>query len=194
MREDEERYALWEALRNRAFPGAVSNHHLGTLVGLLMSSYEMNAFKDEYQPRVIANAKAFARALAETGLQVEGDPAIDHTETHQVIVRVGYGRGAEIARRLEANNLICNYQALPQDESFTAASGLRMGVSEMTRFGMGEGDFGEVAALIHDVVVDDADVMEKVKSLRSGFTDLRYCFDAAVYPGLMDRLARFASG
>ena len=66
------------------FPGSVSNHHLGTLLGLLMAAYEMNHFKDAYQPAVIANAKAFARALHDAGLDVAGDPAVDYTETHQV--------------------------------------------------------------------------------------------------------------
>jgi glycine/serine hydroxymethyltransferase len=185
---DEERYDLWEAIRNRTFPGSVSNHHLGTLLGLLMATYEMSAFREEYQPAVLANAKAFARALAEAGLTVEGDPAIDHTETHQVIVRVGYGRGCEIAQRLERNNVICNYQALPDDESFTAASGLRLGVAEMTRFGMGPDDFAAVAALIRDIVLDDAHVTDRVKALRSGFTDLRYCFGPDIVGDLAGRL------
>jgi aminomethyltransferase len=191
--EEEERYALWESIMNRAFPGAVSNHHLGTLLGLLMAAYEMNRFKDEYQPKVVANAKAFARALAEAGLAVEGDPSIDFTETHQVLVRVGYGRGPEIARRLESNNVICNYQALPDDESFTAASGLRMGVSEMTRFGMQEEDFGELAQLLRDAVADDAPVASAVAALRSRFTELNYCFSPDEHPELMERLARFVA-
>jgi aminomethyltransferase len=46
--EHEERYELWDALLRRAFPGSVSNHHLGTLLGLLMAAYEMNHFKNEY--------------------------------------------------------------------------------------------------------------------------------------------------
>jgi aminomethyltransferase len=87
--EDTPRFALWNAVRRRAFPGMTSNHHLGSLLGLLMAAIEMNAFKDECQPQVIANAKAFARALEAEGLDVAGDPAIDFTETHQVIVRVG---------------------------------------------------------------------------------------------------------
>jgi aminomethyltransferase len=49
FRENEERYELWEALRRRSFPGSVSNHHLGTMVGLLMAAYEMNHFKNKYQ-------------------------------------------------------------------------------------------------------------------------------------------------
>jgi aminomethyltransferase len=193
FREDEERYALWESIRNRAFPGAVSNHHLGTLLGLLMAAYEMNAFKDAYQPAVVANAKAFATALAAAGLRVEGDPAIDYTETHQVLVRVDYGRGPEIARRLEASNVICNYQALPDDESFTAASGLRMGVSEMTRFGMRPDDFGELAQLLRDVIVDDASVADDVAAFRSRFTELQYCFRTDDHPELMERLSRLVA-
>jgi aminomethyltransferase len=188
FREDEERFELWEAIRNRTFPGSVSNHHLGTLLALLMAAYEMNAFRDAYQPAVLANAKAFARALAAEGLEVEGDPAIDYTETHQVIVRVGYGRGCELARRLEERNLICNYQALPDDESFTAASGLRLGVAEMTRFGMQAEDLAQVAALIRAVVQDDADVTDAVKNLRAGFTELRFCFGEDVIGDLGDRL------
>jgi aminomethyltransferase len=190
FRREEERFELWEAIRNRTFPGSVSNHHLGTLLGLLMAAYEMSAFADEYQPKTIANAKAFARALADAGVHVEGDPSIDYTQTHQVIVRVGYGRGCEIANRLERNNVICNYQALPDDEGFTAASGLRMGVAEMTRFGMEAGDFGDVAGLIRDVIVEGADVANRVRSLRSKFTELRYCFGPEVGGDLLDRLRR----
>jgi aminomethyltransferase len=190
--EEEERYALWEAVETRAFPGAVSNHHLGTLVGLLMASYEMNAFKDEYQAAVVANAKAFARALADAGLQVEGDPSIDFTETHQVLVRVGYDRGAAVARRLEANNVVCNYQALPEDESFTASSGLRMGVSEMTRFGMGPDDFRELAGIVRDVIVDDADARDAVTALRGRFAELRYCFSTDEHAELLEPLLKFS--
>ena len=96
--EREERYELWEAVRRRTFPGAVSNHHLGTLVGLLMAAYEMNFFRDEYQRKVIANAKAFARALKDCGFDVAGDPGIGFTETHQVVLNVGYARGPEVAK------------------------------------------------------------------------------------------------
>jgi aminomethyltransferase len=188
FREDEERYELWEALQRRAFPGSVSNHHLGTLVGLLVAAYEMNHFKDEYQAKVIANAKAFARALSNVGLDVAGDPAIDFTETHQVVVNVGYSHGPEIATRLEANNIICNYQANTDEEGFTAAGALRMGVSEMTRFGMQQDDFRALAALIHDVVMNDSSVIDQVKALRKQFCELRFCFRADEYVDVLEKL------
>ena len=58
-----------------------------------------------------------------------------------------------------------------------ASGSLRMGVAEMTRFGMGPEDFGELAELIRDVVVDQAIVQPRVEQLRSRFLDMKYCFD-----------------
>jgi aminomethyltransferase len=188
FQEYEERYELWEALLRRAFPGSVSNHHLGTLLGLLVAAYEMNHFKERYQPKVIANARAFARALKDSGLNVAGDPAIDFTETHQVIVDVGYSHGPEIASRLEANNIICNYQANTDEEGFTASGALRMGVSEMTRFGMQQDDFAALAALIHEVVVNNNNVTDQVKALRKQFVDLQFCFRGEQYADMLQKL------
>ena len=193
--ETEERYDLWEAIRRRAFPGSVSNHHLGTLLGLLFATYEMNAFRDVYQPQVLANAKAFARALAAAGLDVQGDPDRGYTETHQVILRVGYGRGHEMAVRLEANDIVCNYQGLPDEEAFTAAGGLRLGVAEMTRFGMREDDFAELAQLLADVVLRDRDVRAAVHDLRGRFGELGYCFaPEELGDGLADLAAAVVDG
>ncbi len=189
--EHEERYELWEAIRRRTFPGAVSNHHLGTMLGLLMAAYEMNCFKDEYQRKVIANAKAFALALRDCGLDVAGDPDISFTETHQVILNVGYARGPEVARRLEANNIICNYQATPEDEGFSASRGIRLGTSEMTRFGMGEEDFRALAFLMKEIVIDGADLVEQVKALREPFRELRFCFTGDQYADLVEKLHKF---
>ena len=187
-REPDEKWELWEAIERRAFPGSVSNHHLGTLLGLLMATYEMNHFKDAYQQAVIANAKAFARALKDAGLDVAGDPAVDFTETHQVIVNVGYGMGADVAGRLEASNVICNYQATPDEEGFTAAGGLRLGVSEMTRFGMGPDDFREVAGLMAAVILRGRSVGDEVAALRARFTDLGYTFAGPEFAPLAEKL------
>ena len=188
-REDELKYGLWQSIQNRAFPGSVSNHHLGTQLGLLMAAYEMNAFKDEYQKAVIMNAKHFARALKAQGLDVCGDPAVDYTETHQVLLRVGYGNGAEIARRLENNNVIVNYQALPDEEGFTASGALRMGVSEMTRFGFGPKEFEQLAALMADCIRNKTPIGEEVSRLRRGFTEMRYCFSDESFNEALDSFA-----
>jgi glycine/serine hydroxymethyltransferase len=167
---------LWLEIRSRAFPGSTSNHHLGTLVGLLMATYEMNEFKTAFQTQVRANAKAFAKALHAAGIAVEGDPADGYTETHQVLIRVkACGPGQVIARRLEDNNIVVNYQALPDDATFLESSGIRIGVQEMTRFGMKEKDFGELAGYVADVVIRNKSVKEAVKAYRRNFLEMGYC-------------------
>jgi len=166
----------------------VSNHHLGTMLGLLFAAVEMNTFKDRYQPQVIANAKAFATALSGEGLDVQGDPEAEFTETHQVLVSVGPGRGARVARELEERNIIVNYQALPDDEGFTASSGLRMGVSEMTRFGMEQDDFVEFAGLFAAALRDEPGIAEEIARFRSRFEQMRFAFDAAEFGAAGERL------
>ncbi len=170
------KYGLWETIESRAFPGSVSNHHLGTQLGLLMAAYEMNAFKDSYQKAVVENAKYFAKCLKEQGLDVAGDPAVGYTETHQVIVSVGYGSGPEVAERLEQNNIIVNYQATPDEEGFTASGALRMGVSEMTRFGFGKESFSRLAGLMADCILRAKDVSAEVEKLRASYDTMHYCF------------------
>ncbi|MGQ9617591.1 MAG: serine hydroxymethyltransferase [Candidatus Aminicenantia bacterium] len=178
MDEGSELEKLWVEIKSRAFPGSTSNHHLGTLLGLLLATYEMNIFKNEYQTQVIKNAKAFAKALKDRGIKVEGDGANGFTETHQVLIRVReYGTGEEIARRFEENNIITNYQALPDDESFVGSSGIRMGVQEMTRFGMKEKDFEELAELIYDCIIKNINVKEKVRDFRKRFLRMHYCLE-----------------
>jgi len=172
---------LWLSIKSRAFPGSTSNHHLGTLLGLLMAAYEMNEFKEEFQTQVRSNAKAFARALKDKGVSVEGDESDGFTETHQVLIRIDqYGNGMDIARRLEDNNIVTNYQALPDDETFLEPSGIRMGTQEMTRFGMTEKDFDVLSGYIADVVINNKSAKEEVKKFRQNFLKMHYCLPLKV--------------
>lgn len=172
--------SLWTEIKGRAFPGSTSNHHLGTLLGLLMAAYEMNAFKDAFQKQVRANAKALAKALDAHGVPVEGDPADGYTETHQVIIRVkAFGPGMEIARRLETNNVLTNYQALPDDPSFLESSGIRLGVQEMTRFGMTEKDFDGLAGLMSDIIVRNRPAGPEVAKYRKNFLTMGFTLPPA---------------
>ncbi|MBQ7113017.1 MAG: glycine cleavage system aminomethyltransferase GcvT [Clostridia bacterium] len=185
---DELKYGLWETIESRAFPGSVSNHHLGSQLALLMAAYEMNQFKAEYQKAVVESAKHFAKCLKAEGLNVAGDPAIDYTETHQVIVSVGYGVGPEVAERLEANNVIVNYQATPDEEGFTASGGLRMGVSEMVRFGFTKDDFAKLASLLADCILRNKDISEDVAKLRGEHLEMQYCFKGEEFEAALNGL------
>jgi glycine/serine hydroxymethyltransferase len=167
---------LWSEITARTFPGSTSNHHLGTQLALLAATLEMNHFKDSYQAQVLANAQAFARACAAQGIPVEGGEADGYTRTHQVVIRVvQFGDGKEVAARLEENNIITNFQALPGDETFSRPSGIRMGVQEMTRFGMKEAEFANVARLMADIILHKKTVAKEVADYRGQFQSMQYC-------------------
>ena len=136
------------------------------------------------------NAKYFAKCLKAEGLDVAGDSAIDYTETHQVIVSVGYGTGPDVARRLEENNIIVNYQATPDEEGFTASGALRMGVNEMTRFGFEKEDFAKLASIMADCILRGKEVAEDVGKLRAAHTEMRYCFNDDQAVAALDALAK----
>jgi glycine/serine hydroxymethyltransferase len=195
---------LWTEIVARTFPGSTSNHHLGTQLAMLAATVEMNAFKNAYQGQVVSNARAFAKACASRGIPVEGGEAEGYTRTHQVILRVNsFGDAKEIASRLESNNIITNYQALPGDETFYHPSGIRMGVQEMTRFGMNESDFDDLAPLLAEVILRKKDVAREVTEFRSRFKKMEYSLTVeqtirivprlleSIFPG-SDCIARFA--
>jgi aminomethyltransferase len=123
-------------------------------------------------------------------LDVACDSAVSFTETHQVILNVGYAKGPEIARRLEDNNIILNYQASPVEEGFTASGSLRMGVAEMTRFGMIESDFERLAEFMRDVISQRKDIKQAVTAFRQPFTTMRYCFNTGDFQDLFKQIHR----
>ena len=167
---------LWSEINARAFPGSTSNHHLGSQLAMLAATIEMNQFKESYQAQVLTNARAFARACASQGIPVEGGESEGYTHTHQVVIRVArFGDGKDVAARLEAANIITNFQALPDDETFSHPSGIRMGVQEMTRFGMKETHFENLARLIADVILRKKDVAAEVEDYRRAFQTMHYC-------------------
>jgi len=72
------------------------------------------------------------------------------TENHQLEINVtNFGIAKELARSLsDKNNIITNYNMLPGDKDAKNPTGLRIGVQEMTRYGMKEDEMGELADLM----------------------------------------------
>jgi glycine hydroxymethyltransferase len=175
---DDER---WKRIDRVAFPGSLSNHHLMTLPPLLVTAYEFLAHGRDYARQVVANAKSLAAALAAQGLAVVGREW-GYTETHQVAVDVSaHGGGSPASDRLKDCDIICNRNQLPHDppKRVSNPSGIRLGVQEMTRFGMKEAEMGEIARLLKECVVDQRAVKEDVHRLRDRFQDVHYSFDRA---------------
>jgi glycine hydroxymethyltransferase len=169
--EDEKRY--WPAADRGVFPGSSSNHHLYSLPALVVATREMQAFGCEYALQTVRNAQALAKALDELGTPVEARE-FGYTQSHQLAVNVAdWGGGVEVAKRLEANDIIVNYNMLPGDTDPRHPSGLRVGVPEMTRFGMDESAMGELAQLMHDAI-RKKNVKLQVNKLRGRFVTMMY--------------------
>jgi len=170
----------WKRIDKIAFPGSLSNHHLFTLPPLLVATYEMMEFGQAYAKQVVANARAFAKALAAAGFDVQlADHG--HTASHQVAVDVRkQGGGRDCAQKLEDNDIICNYNLLPHDDpkAVMRPSGLRLGVQEMTHWGMKEAEMEEIARLFKECLIGGRAVRGEVNRFRSRFVGVRYSFDA----------------
>jgi glycine hydroxymethyltransferase len=74
------------------------------------------------------------------------------------------------------SGIICNMNVLPGRAGQTPLrpAGIRIGVQEMTRFGMGEGEMGRIAELIHASVVGHKNVEDECRRLRSEYREIRY--------------------
>jgi glycine hydroxymethyltransferase len=163
----------WSSIDRGIMPGSSSNHHLHTIPGLLVAIREMKVFGPAYAKQIVMNAKALGRALADNRVRVEAEE-FGFTESHQIALKVSpYGPAKKIARQLAENNIIVNYNMLPRDQDAKNPSGLRIGVQELTRFGMKEAEMGEVAALI-GAVLEGEKVKDQVIQLRSRFTEIQY--------------------
>lgn len=169
--EDEKRY--WPAADRGVFPGSSSNHHLYSLPALVVATREMQKYGREYAAQIVRNAQALGRCLDELGTPVEARE-FGYTQSHQIAVNVAeWGGGVEVAKRLEANDIIVNYNMLPGDTDPRHPSGLRVGVPEMTRFGMDERAMGELAHLMHDAI-RGKNVKAQVNALRGRFVEMKY--------------------
>ncbi len=169
--ESEKKY--WSAADRGVFPGSSSNHHLHSLPALVVATREMKKFGREYAAQIVRTAQALGRSLDELGTPVEARE-FGYTQSHMIAVNVSqWGGGVEVAKRLEANDIIVNYNMIPGDTDPRNPSGLRVGVPEMTRFGMDERAMGELAQLIHDAI-RGKNVKSQVNALRERFTEMKY--------------------
>jgi glycine hydroxymethyltransferase len=169
----------WRRIDRGAFPGSSSNHHLETLAQMAICTYEMMDFGEQYAEDTVRNAKTLAAALDRLGFDVQGKE-FGCTESHQVAVNVkAQGGGEKVSRTLEANDIILNMNMLPHEPlaNHDRPEGIRLGVQEMTRFGMGEEEMLRIAELIHECVVGRKDVKEEVTRFRSQYHEVRYSYD-----------------
>ncbi|MCE4623314.1 MAG: serine hydroxymethyltransferase [Caldisphaeraceae archaeon] len=180
--------AIYKGVGKTIFPWFVSNHHLHRLPATAVTAIEMTEFGEEYARQIVKNAKKLAESLAERGFVVIGE-RLGYTMSHQVLVNVSsLGGGAKVAKMLEESNIILNKNLLPEDppEAVQNPSGLRIGVQEMTRFGMKEEEMDYIAEFMERVVIkgeEPSKVREEVKQFRQSYKKVQYGYDVTVGEG-----------
>jgi glycine hydroxymethyltransferase len=169
----------WKKIDKGAFPGSSSNHHLETLVVLAMATYEMMEFGQEYARQTIANAKYLGRKLYDCGFDVQAAD-FGFTESHQLAINVSkLGNGDEVARHLKDNQIVLNMNLLPFEplENVANPAGIRLGVQEMTRFGMKEPEMEIIAGFFKKCLLDGKFVGGEVEEFRRRYQKVHYSYD-----------------
>ena len=160
------------------FPGVTSSYHLHHVAAKAIAFAEHLAFGKEYAEQIIRNAKKLAEELYNQGFDVLGR---NHgfTESHQILFKVGKEKGGEAAQKLEDAGIIANMNMVPGDEHPMRPSGIRLGVQELTRLGMKEGEMEEIAKFFKRVLIDGeepAKVKKDVVEFKKNYRKIHYCF------------------
>ena len=169
-------------LNNAVFPGTCSSYHLHHVAGKVVALAEFQEYGAELSKNTVANAQAFAAALAAEGFDVLAESR-GYTASHQVLTRHGEldsGAGAKAADSLEQAGIITNMNMLPGDTKAMTPSGLRLGVQELTRVGMGTDEMVDVARFYARVLLNEEDpksVKNDVRDFKSNYQVIRYCFN-----------------
>lgn len=175
-------------LNSAIFPGTNSSYHLHHVAGKVVALAEFAEFGADYAADIVTNAKAFGEAMAAEGFDVLAEER-GFTASHQILTRHGEqdsGAGAKAAQLLEDAGIITNMNMLPGDTKALTPSGLRLGVQELTRVGMGVDEMGVVASLYARVLLkgeDPSSVKRDVQALKGEHQTVHYCFDQGpAYP------------
>lgn len=172
---------LIKRIQAKVFPGVLSNHHLHRIPPLYLALREMQEFGEEYASQVIKNAQALATALDKAGFEVLYKDR-GFTASHQVLVNVKKeGGGDFVAKKLEEASIILNKNIIPGDSANPSKpSGLRIGVQEMTRYGMKEGEMEKIAGFISQAIIEKKEIAEigkEVQEFREKFQNVQYSLE-----------------
>jgi glycine hydroxymethyltransferase len=167
--------ALAERLDAIAYPGLTANFDAGKVAALAVSLIDWKQHGRAYAQAMQATAKALALALQRAGLPVY---AIERgaTTSHQFAVEAArWGGGQAAARRIAKAGLLACGIGLPIAPVDGDVNGLRLGVPEIVRLGMGPAHMDELAALIARSLADaPEEVAADVAAFRHRFRTLHF--------------------
>jgi len=149
----------------------LGSYHNAVVAAVALALLELKGPGRLLGSRIIANARALGRGLDEAGFDVIGRRH-GYSRSHETLVRFASPEARDDAfRRLEASNLIVTRMGAPQPAI------LRLGTSEVTRYGMGPAEMVEIARLFRRAVLDreDGDVVRTATiALARAHSTVRY--------------------
>ncbi len=175
-------------VRQVVYPGLTANFDMGRLAGTAIAAVEQLQFGSTYARQCIANASALATDLALCGLPVwnpDGESGGRATHSHLVAIDARpFGGGTKAARVAERSNVLFSGIPLPVETSVDAQpyGGIRLGVQELTRWGMTEPDMGPVADLVTNALTQPSHADQwrrQVLDLRRRFRTVHFQLDVA---------------
>jgi glycine hydroxymethyltransferase len=171
------RESIIQKVRDAAYPGLITNHHLSRSPALAAALLEMIQYGSEYAHSVIANAQALAIAIENNGVEVVG-AELGYTQSHTVLVKTAnWGNNKSLAKRLETSNIIVNPVGLPPEQS---GSGLRFGVQELTRRGATPEFMASAARILCQVIknkIEADEARQQVVDLVHSLGVMKYILD-----------------
>lgn len=167
----DEEFALEHKLNKSVFPGIQGGPlmHIIAAKAICFKEALSDEFK-EYAKRVYDNAQALAKGLTERGF----DLVSGGTENHLMLVdlRSKNITGKEFEIALDAANITCNKNAIPNDpEKPGTTSGVRIGTPAVTTRGLGVEDMDTIAECMAMIADDPEGNKEVVKAKVKELTD-----------------------
>lgn len=170
VREEGEVSAL---IKEAVIPLFVSNIHVHHVAALGIALEEARDYGASYSQAVIRNAKALGKSLVANGVNVMFHE-IGTTESHQLFIDVGEKQESmNFWNRLQEAGLHTNAISLPFRDSY----GLRLGLSEVTRRGLGTDEMDQIGELIALCRPDHApleSIANRVVNLSEQFSTILY--------------------
>lgn len=162
-----------ERIARAISPLMIANHHLSRLPSLAGTFLEWMACGEAHADAIIGNAKALGRVFQEQGVPVVGAD-LGFTESHTVVPVVdAFGESGALVRQLESCHILVNASGAPRE---MGKHGLRIGVQEVTRYGMTEADAPEIVGCILDAASkrDPDGAKERAIALARRFDTVRF--------------------
>ena len=166
-----EEFATEHKLNKAIFPGIQGGPLMHVIAGKAVCFKEAldPSFK-EYAKNIVDNASALANGLTSRGF----DLVSGGTDNHLMLVdlRSKNITGKEFEVALDAANITCNKNAIPNDPQKPGiTSGVRIGTPAITTRGLDTSDMDLVAQAM-TLIADDANAnQEKAKEIVKGLTD-----------------------